>query len=326
MVDWSRFVEIVRNHERFVLTTHVRPDGDALGSQLSLGLALEGLGKDVLLANGFAVPRALQFLSQFGRFRQLGVDVAPEVIESYQVLIVLDTTAWAQLGPMADVIRHTRLRKVVIDHHVSGDDLGAELFKSEEAEATGRLVIEAAEQLGAPLTAAGATAAFVALATDTGWFRFASTRDETYRLAARLVEAGAAPAKVYQSLYENDSPGRLRLMGRAMQRVQTELGGRLIYTWLEQADFEAAGAVPADSEDLINLTLAVGGTQAAVILVEQAGGNFKISFRSRCALDCAAVAEQFGGGGHKVAAGATLPGPLNSARRQTLDAVRRAMG
>jgi phosphoesterase RecJ-like protein len=255
----------------------------------------------------------------------LGVDVSAAEIESYEVFIVLDTTAWAQLGAMGDVIRATKLRKVVLDHHVSADDLGAEVFKDTEAEATGRLVIEAADQLGVPLSPEIAVPAFVALATDTGWFRFSSTRSETLRLAARLVDAGAVPDRIYRDLYENDSLARLRLLGLAMARVQSESDGRLIYTWIERRDFDAAGALPSDSEDLINLMLAVGKSEAALILVEQTTGGFKVSFRSRCGLDCAQVAQQFGGGGHKKAAGAFLAESLESARSRTLDAMRAAL-
>jgi bifunctional oligoribonuclease and PAP phosphatase NrnA len=241
------------------------------------------------------------------------------------VLIILDTTAWAQLGAMADVVKSTKALKAVIDHHVSHDDLGAELFKDSEAEATGRLVIDAADQLGVPVGREIAEPAFVALTTDTGWFRFSSTTAGTLRLAARLVEAGATPDRLYKELYENNSHARLQLIGRALMHAQTELDGRLIYTWLDRADFAASGALPSDSEDIINETLAVGGTQVAVILVEQPKGGFKISFRSRCQVDCSRLAEQFGGGGHKKAAGAFLNEPLDVAREKILDAVRAAM-
>jgi bifunctional oligoribonuclease and PAP phosphatase NrnA len=325
MIPWSRFVEIVRTHERFVLTTHVRPDGDAVGSELAMAGILEGLGKDVLVCNAFAVPPNLRFLDPAGKLRQLGVDVSAEQLADREVLMVLDTTAWAQLGAMGDVVKKTKAVKVVIDHHQSGDDLGAELFKDVDAEATGRLVVEAADQLGVPLGAEIARSAFVALATDTGWFRFSSTTAGTLRLAARLVEAGAAPDQLYRELYETDTHSRLRLIGLALAHTQTELGGRLIYTWLDQSDFAASGAVPSDSEDIINMTLAVGGTQAAVIFVEQPTGGFKISLRSRCDVDCSAIAERFGGGGHKKAAGAFLKEPLESARKKILDAVRAAM-
>ena len=325
MIPWPRFVEIVRRCRRFVLTTHVRPDGDALGSELAMAGILEALGKDVLVCNAFAVPPNLRFLDPGHKLKQLGVDVSAEQLADYEVLIVLDTTAWAQLGEMGDVIRNTRAVKLVLDHHVSGDDLGAELFKDTDAEATGRLVVEAADQLGVKLTPEIARAAFVALTTDTGWFRFSSTTAETFRLAGRLVAAGAAPDQLYKQLYENDTHARLQLIGRALGHAQTELGGRLIHTWLDQSDFAATGALPSDSEDIINMMLSVGGTEAAVILVEQAGGGSKISLRSRCQVDCSRVAELFGGGGHKKAAGAFLDEPLESARTKILDAVRAAM-
>jgi bifunctional oligoribonuclease and PAP phosphatase NrnA len=325
MIDWPHFVEVVRAHQRFVLTTHVRPDGDAIGSELAMAAILESLGKDVLLCNDFTVPPNLRFLDGAQKHRRLGVDVSAEQLGDREVLVVLDTSAWAQLGAMAEVIKGMKALKVVIDHHLSGDDLGAEVFKDTAAEATGRLVIEAANPLGVPLRREIAEPAFVALTTDTGWFRFSSTTAGTLRLAARLVEAGAAPARLYKELYENDSHARLQLIGRALAHTQTELGGRLIYTWLSQADFDACGALPSDSEDIINETLAVGGTQAAVILVEQPKGGFKISFRSRCELDCSKLAERFGGGGHKNAAGAFLSEPLDVAREKILDAVRGAM-
>jgi phosphoesterase RecJ-like protein len=325
MINWSRFVEIVRSHQRFVLTTHIRPDGDALGSETVMFEVLKSLGKDVRVCNAFAVPPNLRFLDPHKRLAQLGVDITAEQLQDREVLIVVDTSAWAQLGAMADVIRNMKAIKVVIDHHVSGDDLGAEEFKGTSAEAAGRLVVEAADQLGVPMTPEIARPAFVALTTDTGWFRFSSTTAETFRLAARLVEAGAMPDQLYKSLYETDSHARLQLIGRALSQTQTELGGRLIYTWLTLDDFEASTALPSDSEDIINMTLAVGGTEVAVIFVEQQTGGFKISFRSRCDVDCAKLAQKFGGGGHKKAAGAFLDEPLAIAREKILEIVRAAM-
>ena len=145
MIDWSRFVDTVNAHQRFILTSHVRPDCDALGSELAMAAILESLGKEVSVVNGFAVPPGLKFLDPEKRLKELGTDISQEQLDGYDVLIVLDTTAWAQLGPMGDVIRQTKAKKLVVDHHVGGDDLEADLFKDEKAEATGRLVIEAAD-------------------------------------------------------------------------------------------------------------------------------------------------------------------------------------
>ncbi len=323
-VDWPRFAELIGSKQRIVLTTHVRPDGDAVGSTLAMAGVLEQVGKQVEIVAGYDVPPTLRFLDGEGKFKRLE-KVPREVLDAAELLLILDTSAWAQLGDMADVIRQSKAAKAAVDHHVSSDDLGADLFKDVRAEATGRLVVEAADQLGVALTPEIAVPVFAALATDTGWFRFASASAATYALASRLIDAGAVPDQLFKRLYENDSLARLRLIGRAMERSAVELEGRLIYTSIERADFDAAGAMPSDSEDIINMLLSVGGTEVAVILVEQIGGGYKISFRSRTAIDCSRLAEQFGGGGHQKAAGAMLKEPLVAAQGRVLDAVRKAM-
>jgi phosphoesterase RecJ-like protein len=325
VINWPRFVEIVRAHQRFLLVCHVRPDCDALGSELAMAGVLEKLGKDVLPVNDFAIPPTLAFLDPQGKVKQLGKDVTPEQLGDREVIVVLDTTAWIQLGKMADVIRRSKAIKTVLDHHVSGDDLGAELFKNTSAEATGRLVVEAADALGVVLTPEIAEPAFAAVATDTGWFRFSSTTAGTLRLAGRLVDAGAKPDLLYKQLYEHDSLARLKLIGRTLVRARTELGGRLVHTWIERGDFQATGALACDTEDIVNMTLTVSGTEVAVILVEQSNGQFKLSLRSRSDVDCSKLAETFQGGGHMKAAGATLDGPLEAAQARVLEAVRAAM-
>jgi bifunctional oligoribonuclease and PAP phosphatase NrnA len=325
MINWHSFVELVHRHQRFVLTTHIRPDCDALGSMLAMAYILENLGKDVLTCNAFSVPRNLQFIDPQGKSLQLGVEIKPEQLADREVMMILDTSAWAQLGAMGDVVRSFPGVKMVLDHHVSGDDLGAAEFKDTEAEATGRLVVEAADQLEAAITPEIARAAFAALATDTGWFRFSSTTSNTMRLIGRLIDAGAKPDHIYKELYENESLGRLKLIGRTLGRAEIELDGRLIHTYIDLEDFRLAGAAPSDSEDIINMTLGVSGTEAAVIFVEQQTGGFKVSLRSRCQMDCAALAEKFDGGGHKKAAGLFIHEPLDVVRQKVLDVVREAL-
>jgi phosphoesterase RecJ-like protein len=324
-IDWSRLSAILAGKRRVLVTSHVRPDGDALGSELAMAAVLEQLGKEVAIVNAFDVPPHLKFLDPQSKLQRLDADVPRCWIETVDLFVVLDTCAWAQLGGMAEVLRAAKAAKVVLDHHVSSDDLGAEVFKDVEAEATGRLVYAAAEHLGVAITPEIAVPLFAALATDTGWFRFNSATAETYRLAARLIDAGAVPENLYRNLYENESLGRVRLAGRGMARAQTELGGRLIHTWISAEDFPAAGALASDTEDLVNRILAVGGVEVAAIFVEQRGGGCRVSLRSRSRIDCARLAEQFGGGGHLHAAGATLQESLQSAQSRVLDAVRAAM-
>jgi phosphoesterase RecJ-like protein len=287
---------------------------------------LDALGKSVRIVNPQKTPPNLTWIDPQNRIQAIGLDVKYEEIESVDATFVLDTSAWAQLGPMGDALRRARGKKLVLDHHVSSDDLGAQYFKDPTAEATGRLVVEAAAQLGVKLTPAIATPLYAAVATDTGWFRFSSTRGDTFRVAGLLVDAGANPASIWNHLYEQDTLARVKLIGRILERSTTELGGRLVYTWVKLSDFDETGALPSDTEDIINMTLTVRGTEVAVIFVELKGGGIKISFRSRSKVDCSKLAEMFNGGGHKAAAGATLDEPLEAARQRVLDAVRASMG
>lgn len=296
-----------------------------MGSELGMAGVLEALGKDVRIVNGQQTPPNLTWIDPQKRILALGDDVTLEDLDSADAVFVLDTSAWAQLGPMGDALRRARGKKLVLDHHVSSDDLGAEYFKDPTIEATGRLVFEAASQLDVALTQEIATPLFAALATDTGWFRFSSTRGDTYRVAGQLVDAGASPTQIWKQLYENDTLARTKLIGRILGRTTTDLGGRLVYTWVEQKDFDDLSALPSDTEDIINMTLQIGGTEVAVIFVELRGGGVKCSFRSRSLVDCSRLAEQFSGGGHKAAAGATLQEPLATAMPRVLDAVRASM-
>lgn len=323
-IDWPRFVRMVGEHQRFLLTSHVRPDCDALGSELGMAGVLEALGKQVRIVNGQATPPNLAFIDPHRRIRAVA-DVPAEELADIDVLLVLDTSAWAQLGPMGDVLRATKAVKAVLDHHVSQDDFGAEVFKNVEAEATGRLVVEAAEHLGVKLTPEIAAPLFAAVATDTGWFRFRSTTGGTYRTGGKLIDAGAVPAEIYNDLYEQDTLARVQLIGRVLARTATLAEGRVVHTAVFRDDFTATGALASDTEDVVNMTLNIGGTLVAMILVEQPSGAFKLSLRSRCQVDCAKVCGLFGGGGHKAAAGATLEGPYETAQRRVLDAVLAAL-
>jgi phosphoesterase RecJ-like protein len=324
-IDWAAFAEIVNSNETFLLTSHIRPDCDALGSELGMAGVLEALGKKVRIVNGHPTPPNLAFIDPTNRLETIGTDVTVEELKDIDVMIILDTSAWAQLGDMGEVIKTTNARKLIVDHHVSEDDLGAELFKNTTAEATGRLVVEAADALGVELTPEISNPVFAAIATDTGWYRFGSAKGDTYRMAGRLIDAGASPNGLYGELYERDTAGRVRLRGRILSRAQTELDGRLVHTYVLEEDFDETGALPSDTEDAINLTMAIAGTEVAVILVGQLEGGFKLSFRSRCAVDCSQLAANFNGGGHKAAAGAFISEPFEDSQKKVLEAVRAAM-
>jgi bifunctional oligoribonuclease and PAP phosphatase NrnA len=325
-INWPAFIADIRAAKDIILTSHVRPDADALGSELGMARVLDVLGKRVRIVNGQATPPNLAFLDLEKRIQVIGQDVQIADLNDADLLMVLDTSAWAQLGPMGDAIKSLSCKKIVLDHHVGEDDLGATWYKNTSAEAAGRLVVEAAEQLGVKLTPEMAMPLFAAVATDTGWFRFGSANGYTYQIGTKLIDAGAKPAEIYKQLYEQETIGRVRLRGVILSRIELELAGRLAHTYALKDDFARLGALPSDTEDVINMALAIKGTEFAVIFVEQLAGGFKISFRSRSDVNCNTLAQQFGGGGHKAAAGAFVQGTLAEAQAQILGAVRKALG
>ena len=305
-VDWPRFCEVINASNNVILTSHIRPDCDALGSCLGMAGLLESLGKKVRIVYGQEVPENLRFIDPDKRILCIGKDIAEADLADADLHIILDTSAWIQLGDMADVIRNSTYKKIIFDHHEGEDDIDAELFKNTSAEAVGRMIVEAADHLGVTMTPEIAQPVLAALATDTGWFRFGSVGAGTFRAAAQLLECGAKPSKLYGDLYERETVGRVRLRGIVLARIETELDGLFAHTYIKPEDYEQTGALPSDTEDLINLALEIEGTRFATILVGQVDGGYKMSFRSRCDVAANEVAKEFGGGGHRAAAGAFI--------------------
>src|SRR5437016_11094208 len=284
-IDWSPFVDLVRRHHRFLLTTHVRPDGDGLGSMLALADVLQGQGKQVRRIVASVLPPRYDFLDpdkQVQRFRSPG-----DAYRDVDAVLVLDTGTWNQLGDFGPFLRTLSAARAVIDHHQTQDDLGALRLIDTSAEATGRLVHEAIRALGAPLTERAASGLFVALAMDTGWFRHSNAKPASFALAAELVKAGAQPEPLYDLLFENNSLPRLKLMGLVLDRLLVECDAQMAYTEVYRADYPATGATPADTEDLVNFTRSLAGVEVGVFFMEQPRGGVKVSFRSRSRIDVA---------------------------------------
>jgi len=355
-IDWRPFVDFVQGHERFLLTTHIRPDGDGIGSMKALALALTRLGKQVRSVISSTYPARYCFLDpdrQIERFRagetepqarrrptpgsndKFSGSASSEVqsppsldlwpLAAADAAIILDTGTWNQLGDLGPFLRSLKAARAVIDHHQTQDDLGALCFVDARAEATGRLIFEAINALQVPLDGAMACALFVALAMDTGWFRHSNTTAATFELAGRLVEAGARPETLYEPLFEENSLARLKLLALILSRLQVAERGLIAYTELRSADYQETGATPQDSEDLVNYTRSVAGVEVGLFFMEQPVGGVKVSFRSRQRVDVAGIAEQFGGGGHRLASGAIIHAPLEQARASVLDAVAAAI-
>ena len=278
-INWKPFVELVRSKHSFLLTTHIRPDPDGLGSQLGLAEVLRQMGKEVHLVISGTWPPRYSFLDPQREIR--GFQMPGDEYRRVDAIMVLDTGTWNQLGDVGPFLKTMEAARVVIDHHLSQDDLGALRFVDATAEATGRLIYEAAQALGQPLSQRAADVLFAALATDTGWFRHKNTTAATFALAETLVQAGARPTYLYDEIYERNSLPRLKLMGLVLQRLRTEENGLIGVTEVRRGDYELTGSLPSDTEDLVNFTRSVDGVEVGLFFMEQPGGDVKVSFRSR---------------------------------------------
>jgi bifunctional oligoribonuclease and PAP phosphatase NrnA len=322
-IDWAPFVALVRRHQRFLLTTHVRPDPDGLGSMLALAEALEHEGKVVQMVVTGVYPPPYLFLDPGRRVQRFEPPGDPW--RQAEAVVVLDTGTWNQLGDFGPFLRQLNAEKAVIDHHLTQDDLGALRLVDTTAEATGRLVHEATRALGVPLGPGTAQSLFLAVATDTGWFRHSNATAATFALAGELVAAGARPTEAYEYLYEHNTLARLKLRGVVLDRLQLAAGGKVAWTEVRRADYPATGATPQDSEELVNYPRSLAGVEVGLLFLEQPRGGVKVSFRSRARVDVARLAERFGGGGHRLASGAILETSLDDARSRVLAAVTEAL-
>jgi phosphoesterase RecJ-like protein len=324
-LDWSPLIEFLRRHDRPLLMTHIRPDADGLGSQLALHDALTELGKKPRVAIASKLPPRYVFLDPG---RKLIEDFRPGTAANFadrDSVVVLDTGTWNQLGDFGDWLKaNPTIPRAVVDHHRTQDALGGLQMVDVAAEATGRLAHEIIRGLGLSPSPRAAGHLFMAVATDTGWFRHPNTTPATFALCGELMAAGANPTGLYERLYEAAPLGRLRLAGLALERLQVRSGGRVAFTEISLKDYAATGSVPGDTEDLINFPRSVEGVEVALVFIEQPDGGTKISFRSR-ALDVSKLAERFGGGGHKLASGARTNRPLSATRDEVLEAVANAL-
>lgn len=323
-IDWAPLVSFLRSHERPLLMTHIRPDADGLGAQLALHDALTRVGKQSRVAIASKLPPRYEFL-----------DPGRTIIEDFRLgtassfgdrdcVIVLDTGTWNQLGEFGDYLKANPIPRAVVDHHRTQDDLGGERYVDIGSESCGRLSYEIIRALGETPSPLAANHLFMAVATDTGWFRHPNASPATFALAAELVSLGANPTELYERLYEAAPLARLKLTGLAIDRLKLRAAGRIAYTEILLADYAATGAVPGDTEDLINFPRSVEGVEAALVFIEQPGNGTKVSFRSK-SLDVSRIAEQFGGGGHKLASGARTNKSLPQTRDEVLQAVESAL-
>jgi phosphoesterase RecJ-like protein len=301
--DMREVVDALRRHERFLVTSHENPDGDALGSLLAMQLALEQLGKDSLmyLAGVTPLPAEYRFLQLDGLVRRLPADHAE------RVLVAVDCAQESRLGPGWQQVLAAAPLTIDIDHHHDNTRFGQANLVVPGASSTGELLADLFAELGVRITPELAEPLYTALVTDTGRFQYTNTTPKALRLAADLVEAGADAHKVFQVVYESVEFAKLKLLARALQRAEIHEGGRVVVSYLLRTDFAEVGAEEPYAEGIIDYLRAVDGAELAALIREPpAGGTAarKVSLRSSTdEVDVSAIARKSGGGGHRQAAG-----------------------
>jgi phosphoesterase RecJ-like protein len=326
MIDpYQPILETRARSRRVLVTTHVRPDGDALGSTAAmvLGLRKKNIDAEVLLLSH--LPTKYAFVYQDSGIVHYDAEAgwpASLKLDQFDCLLVVDTGTWSQLPGLRERIAEWNVPKLVVDHHLTQEDWATHKLVITQAAAAGEIVAEILELWNIPLDATIATALYLAIATDTGWFQFSNTRPYTMRLAAMLMEAGVDTDRMYQLLYQNERAERVALQARAMQSMELLAQNRLAVMTIRKSDFDETKASVPDTENLINIPLQIAVTEVSILLTEPKDpGPIRVSLRSKGGVDVARFAEQFGGGGHARAAGLKLDGDLLSARKRLVEAM-----
>ncbi len=313
--------QALREGGRFAVLSHVRPDGDALGSQLALGLSLKRLGKDVRIWNEEGMLEKYSFLPSANLLTKPPAD--PEDVD---VAIALDTAIQNRLGTALPAVRSAKVW-INIDHHPSNPGYGDLVYINPKAPATGQILFELIRSEKLPIDAAIAENLYVAISTDTGSFQYPNTTARTFEIAAELVRAGVDVGRVSQLTYENYPRRRAELLRDLLGTMRFEANDRVASFSLSLATAKKLGVLPEDNEGLIDHLRAIHGVIVAVFFEELADGKVRVSMRSKSEkVNVCAICEKFGGGGHVLAAGARIPGTLAEVEKKILEEVRDVVG
>jgi phosphoesterase RecJ-like protein len=307
---------VLRAHQRFAVLSHVRPDGDALGSQLGLALSLSKLGKTVMVRNEDGLLEKYSFLPG-GEFLQTPLGEP----QDFDVAIALDTATQSRLGTATELVRSAKIW-INIDHHPSNPGYGDLVYIDSNAPATGQILFELIQSQGLPMNAAIAENLFVAISTDTGSFQYPNTTARTFEIGAELLRCGVEVGRVSQLLYESYPRRRTELLRELLGTMRFEAAGKIACFSLSLKVAADLGVRPEDNEGLIDHLRAIQGVIVAIFFEELIEGKVRVSMRSKTdKVDVSAICQQFGGGGHKLAAGARVRGTLAEVEKKVLKAI-----
>ena len=312
----ARIRDLVESSQKFLVASHIDPDGDALGTQLAFAQYLESEGKDVFLVRDGAVPDKYAYLPGVDRI-PLSTDEYIDSLE-FDAVVILECPELKRIGKAAQVLKPDA-RIINIDHHLDNALFGSVNWINTLSSSVGEMVYEYFQEIGFSITSETAELLYTAIMTDTGRFRFKSTSPRTMQIAGELIAAGARPQEISDHVYFSMRPESMKLLGKVLNTISYDLSGRLCVLHMDRVMLDETGADVSDAEGIVDFTLYSRNVEAGIFLREQSDGTTKASLRSRDGINVAAIAKLYGGGGHFNAAGCTMKTTLDRARKELIE-------
>ena len=312
----ARIVDAIRARQRFVLGSHSRPDGDSIGSQLAMAYALRAMGKAAVAVNADPAPPPLMAFPGVPDIR-----IAPAVAGDFDAAIIMECGDLQRTG----VSGFERFFVINIDHHPGNSGYGQINWFDAGAAACAEMVYDVVGALGVPLSKEIATHVYLAILTDTGSFHYSGISPRTFEICRECLEAGVDPVIVARNVYDSNNMGRLKLFGAVLGAMQIDHTGRIAIVYVDHEMARAAGGTYEDTEGLVNLPLTVKEVEAVIFFKQEAGDQYRVSLRSKGNIDIGSIAKEYGGGGHKNAAGLTVTGPIEQLQKTLVEKIEGAI-
>jgi phosphoesterase RecJ-like protein len=320
---WQQLISLIEQKTHFVLTTHLNPDGDALGSELALAEHLASLGKMVTIINSDPAPEVYRFLDPQHVIKKYSPKKHLGLIQKAEVIVVVDASGgWKRVGRLGEALEQANAIKVCIDHHPDPTDFVDIAVVDTDAAATGELIYELILSTKGRLSLSIAEVLYAAIMTDTGSFRFPKTSARTHRITAELLQAGIQPLDIYRQIYERYPLSRVRLKGHVINAIKTEAQGQIAYYGLDQETLKAYKVKAADLDGFASLGQEIRGVRVVVFCLQSSKSKVKISLRSDGSVPVNQLAATYGGGGHPSAAGALVTGELEKIMAEVVAQVK----
>jgi len=304
MIDFNKLADILRENQTFLITTHVNPDADAIGSEIALYQILKMVGKESKIINHSETPYNLKFLDISNVIQKYNPAVHNQYFDSSDVLVALDFNRADRIVSMQAAFTESQKTKICIDHHEEPEDFVDFSFIDSNYAATGHIlydlitttdIVKLSKDIAAPI--------YAAIMTDTGSFRFDRTTAKLHRIVADLLDTGISPTEIYNNLYDESKLAKIKLLGKSLTSLKLICDNRIGYMIITQNDFNSLNALESDTENFVNIILSIEGVQVGLLFIELKNG-FKVSFRSKGKIPVNKLAGVFGGGGHLNASGA----------------------